>query len=92
MNKRQGLIKEYQMKYLLEKKKKFSFILITKDEFIEWLENENPLLYGLITGYEYLYDSNDFFRNNIVIFKNKMKLSNIIYTENDQKINLAEVI
>ncbi len=92
INKRHEIIKEYQHSFLLEKKKKLSFILITKEELENWISNENPLLYGLITGYEYLYDADDFFRNKIVIFKNRMKLSNIVYVEDNYKIPLADII
>jgi uncharacterized protein len=89
---RHQLIKEYQLKHLLKTNKQLSFVLITKDEFIDWIKSLNPLLLGISSSYEYLYDPHNFFKKHIEIFKNRMRIDNLVYTDKNKTYNLNRLI
>ena len=89
---RQSLIKDYQIKYLLKTNKQLSFVLITKEEFINWIKSINPLLLGISSSYEYIYDPSNFFKKHIGIFKNRMRLNNITYTDKTKTHHMKRLI
>lgn len=91
-HKRQEIIRDIQEKIIEKDKKKISCVFFTRKEFEHAIINENPLLYGILTGYEEIFDKNDYFKKWITIFKNRLKITKPIYREGDKKWELAKIV
>jgi hypothetical protein len=68
-----------------------SVILATPEAVQNEVNRENPLFFGIWTGYSVLLDSGDFFRNCMEIVRHHIQRSKPVFIDGRRRWNLAEI-
>lgn len=68
-----------------------SVILATPEAVQNEVNRENPLFFGIWTGYSILLDSKDFFRNCMEIVRHHIQRSKPVFIDGRRRWNLAEI-
>ena len=87
--KKDALLKDAQLKILKKYCVRVSPVFFN---FNEKKEIISPLLYGVLTGYEVLYDPFNYWKESFSKFQLLIKKEKPIYMENNKKWELAKII
>jgi len=68
-----------------------SVILTTPEAVLNGVETDNPLFFGIWTGYFVLFDSGDFFRQCMKTVRQHVQISKPVFIDGRRRWNLAEI-
>jgi hypothetical protein len=68
-----------------------SVILTTAEAVMKGIESDNPLFFGIWTGYSLLFDSGDFFRQCLNTVRQHIRISKPVFIDGRKRWNLAEI-
>ena len=68
-----------------------SVILTTPEAVLNGIESDNPLFYGIWTGYSLLFDSGDFFRQCLNTVRQHIQIAKPVFIDGRKRWNLAEI-
>ena len=88
---RDKLIDEIVLRFLLEKHKRISPILVTPEELEKHAKWPNPLFYGILLGYKPLYGKK-IFEDVMEIVKRRVAEKKPVYIEGGKKWELERMI
>ena len=78
-------IEQIQLSFLLKYGVIISPIILTKRELKKNFKMEMPLFYGMLTGYVILFDKENFFKNNLMVFREQLKSSEMKFYYRDKE-------
>jgi len=68
-----------------------SVILTTPEAVLNGVDTDNPLFFGIWTGYSVLFDSGDFFRHCLKTVRQHIQASKPVFIDRRKRWNLAEI-
>jgi uncharacterized protein len=68
-----------------------SVILTTPEAVLNGVNTDNPLFFGIWTGYSVIFDSGDFFRHCLKTVRQHVRTSKPVFIDRRKRWNLAEI-
>jgi predicted nucleotidyltransferase len=88
---RDRILDDLEFNFLKKYHKRIFPIIVTPEAVIDSVRGENPLFYGILTGYKILFDKDNFFDGALQEVRARVRIERPIFYDKVGRWDLAEV-